>query len=351
MKSFRLTWFHLKRILLNNWGLLLFTSLFPVIMIFAFLMIDESDSSLMSDQASTIINHSEYVADEVIPQLDDSYQQYVTDDAEEAFDQLDQIEVSAVYEIPAGFPYSETFIQVHSLNGDNRDPLFESEFLTVLRETMAADSYDEVNISPETTEVAEPAIESSYVSLDSDLTFVIFMLLFFMGYSTGIIAGDLAKMRKEGLLTRSVLSNTYSGQILGSVLGAYSIYNILSALFIIFLTNIVFDVPLSNIGLILSIFVTMNIFVAGLTMFLFRLFKNETLIQMLGILLIIVLVFIPMLSQTMDALSIFQYLSPYYWALETLDTGVLFPNILVISLYGIVLFTAGSFKVERLVRN
>jgi len=46
-----------------------------------------------------------------------------------------------------------------------------------------------------------------------------------------------------------------------------------------------------------------------------------------------------------------QYVSPFYWVFESLDTGQIFPNVLIIALYGLVLFTAGSFKVERLVQD
>jgi len=350
MKSLRLTWFHLKRILLNNWGFLIMTFVFPLILIFGFLVIMGSDSSLMTEQANAVINQSDYVAETIAPQLDEVYQDYFTEDPDEAFRQLDQIEVSMVYDIPAGFPYSESSIQVHSINGSNRDPLFEAAFLRALTDTMLNDVYQEATITFEPIEVAEPTIHSSFVSVNSNLAFVLFMFLFFMGCSTGFIAGDLAKMRKDRLLTRSLISNTYSWQILGSVLGSYMIYNILSALFIVLLSSLFFSIPLSNVVLVFGLILSMGIFVTGLTMLLFRIFKNETLIQMLGLLLIMILVFVPMFTQRLDNLNAFQYISPYYWVFESLDTGQVLPHVLVISLYGIVMFTAGSFKVERLVK-
>ena len=350
MKTLHLTWFHLKRIILKNWGFLILTFAFPLVLIFAFLFIMGSDSSLMSEQANAVINRSDYVTETIIPQLDEPYQDYFVEDEDEAFNQLDQNEVSMVYDIPEGFPDSNTAIQVYSINGANRDPLFEAEFVRTLTDTMLSEAYEEASIVFETTEVAEPTIESSFVSVNSNMAFILFMLLFFMGYSTGFIAGDLAKMRKEGLLTRSILSNTYSWQILGSVLGAYMIYNVLSALLIVLLASALFSIPLTNFGLGFGLILSMGIFVTGLTMLLFRLFKNETLIQMLGLLLIMILVFVPLFTQSLESFSAIQYISPYYWVFESLDTGQLFPHILVTALYGIVMFTAGSFKVERLVK-
>lgn len=350
MKTLHLIGFHFKRILLNNWGLLIMTFAFPVIIILGFLFIMRSDSSLMTEQEHVVISHSDYVTEEIKPHLKETYQGYFTKDSADAFRQLDQIEVSMVYEIPEDFPQSEDTIRVYSLNGSNRDPMFEADFLSVLTDELLSEAYVEANIDFESKQVAEPTIQSAFVSINENMAFVLFMILFFMGYSTGMIGSDLSKMRKEGILTRSLISNTYSWQILGSVLGAYMIYNILSSLLIVFLAVAIFDLPLTNFALLLSLILSMSFFVTGLTMLLFRIFKNETLIQMVGILGIMILVFIPLFAESMGPFSFIQYLSPYYWVFESIDTGQITPNVLVILLYGFLLFTAGSFKVERLVQ-
>jgi len=351
MKYLHLTWFHLKRIVLNSWGFLLMTLVFPLITISGFLFIMGSDSSLMTEQANAVINHSNYVAEEIKPHLDESFQEYFVEDAEEAFRQLDQIEVSMVYEIPSGFPHTNETIQVHSIHGENRDSMFEADFLSVLTDSLLNEVYAEADIQFESNEVAEPKIESSFVNLNNNMSFVLFMMLFFMGYSTGFIGGDLAKMRKEELLTRSIVSNTYSWQILGSVLGAYMVYNVLSGLVIVLLSSGLFDIPITNLGLIFGLILSMALFVSGLTMLLFRIFKNETLIQMIGFLGMMILAFVPLFTQSIETIAFLQYVSPFYWVFESLDTGQIFPNVLIIALYGLVLFTAGSFKVERLVQD
>lgn len=351
MKTLRLTWFHLKRILFQNWGYLVLTLGMPLVIIIGFLFIMGADSSLMSGQGSAVINHSDYVSEEVKPELDPAYADYFVEEPEEAFQQLNQVEVTMVYEIPEGFPNTDENIEVYSLNGTNRDPMFEAAFTTTLTETMTNGLYETANINFEPIEVAAPEVITPLVDLDSDLIFITFMMLFFMGYNSGFIAGDLAKMRKEGLLTRSIISNTYSWQVLGSVLGAYTIYGISSSLIVILLTTLLFSVPITNIGLIISLIVSMSIFVVGVTMLLFRIFKSENLIQILGILIMMILVFIPLFADSLGSFAFIQYLSPYYWVFDAIDMIQIFPNVLIIALYGLVLFTAGSFKIERLVKN
>lgn len=351
MKTLFLIWFHLKRILINNWSFIIFTFGFPLVMITGFLFVMQEDGNPMTGQDIIVVNHSEYVENEIYPELDESHQGYFEADIDEAFAKLEQIEVPIVYEIPTTFPEESTNIHVYSLSGENRDAVFESEFLTLFLEGLTNDAFETAEINFDPIEVAEPEWILSDIDFSSDMAFVLFMILFFMGYSSGMIAGDLAKLRKEGLLTRSVVSNSYSWQILGSILAAYSIYGVLSGLAIITLMQVIFNIQISNYLLIVGLMISMSVFVAGLTMVLFRIFKNETVIQILGIMLIIGLVFIPLFVELFPSIEFIQYVSPYYWVFDSIDTGQIMPNIFVIILYGLVLFTAGSFKIEKLVKE
>ncbi len=351
MKTLFLIWFHLKRILLNNWGYIVFTFGFPLVLISGFLFVMQGENNPMTGQDIVVVNHSEFVAEHVYPALSEAHQNYFEEDLDEAFVKLEQIEVPIVYEIPTDFPEESLTMHVHSLSGENREAVFESEFMSVFLDEMMQVAFEEAAIQFNPVEVAEPEWILADIDFREDTAFVVFMILFFMGYSSGIIAGDLAKLRKEGLLTRSVVSNSHSWQILGSILAAYSIFGVLSGLVIIALMSAIFNFTVTNITLIFSLFIAMSVFVAGLTMVLFRVFKNEAVIQILGVIIIIGLVFIPILISILPEIELIQYISPYYWVFEAMDTGQIFPNALVIILYGLVLFTAGSFKVERLVKG
>lgn len=350
MKTLQLIWFHLKRILFNNWGYIAVTFGFPLFIISGFLFIMQDDDSMMAEQDVAVLNHSEFVEENIVPHLSETYQDYVVEDREEAFNRLDQIEVSIVYEIPEDFPQTDERIQVYSLGGENRDGLFEAQFMTTFLEQQLDAAYAKADITFESVEVAAPHVIVPDMDLEDNMAFIVFMVLFFMGYSAGLVGGDLADLRKQGLLTRSIVSNSYSWQILGSILMAYIIYSVLASLVIIFLMSAIFNVGINDFGLILSLLVSMSIFIAGLTMVLFRIFKNEAVIQIIGIILVIALVFLGMASNFVSDAYFLQYISPYYWVFEAIDTGQIFPHTLIIILFGLVLFTAGSFKIERLVK-
>lgn len=351
MKFVQLTWFHFKRIVFHNLGLVLISFVMPVIMISGFLFIFSSEDNPNLGQSVVVVNHSEFVQEHIYPKLSPTYQEGFTNDMESSFEELDQAETAMVYEIPNNFPENGSKIKVHSINGENNDIFFESEFQAALSEAVLENGIQEAGINFTPVEVSSPTVNHRFTPIDGRLVMVLFMVTFFMSYTCGLIAGDLNSLRSDGVLTRSIVTNAYSWQILGSILSAYTLYNFIAAMAIIIICSLIFSIPLTSILLIISAVLAFCIFTAGLTMVLFRLLKNEQLIQIVGIILVIALVFIGMNIIGLDELSFIQYISPFYWLFEALDTGVVLSNIPIIALYGLVLFTAGSFKVERLVKR
>lgn len=350
MKFIHLTFFHLKRLLDKNWGLYFLTILMPIIVISGLFLIENSDSQSPIPQEYLILNHSREFQDNILNVLDQEYRDKVTVDSEEAYHKLNQTEITMLYEIPETFLLDDSKIKVYSLNGKNSDPLFESQVSNIIRQKRVDEILETNNIEFEPVEVEELTVTSTYTLFDIHLVILIFMTVLFMSYTIGIIAGDLAKMRNEGLLKRSIVSNAQSWELLGSVLMAYTIYNIVASFIIITSVSLVFQIPLTNILMLIGIIISFCIFIVGMTMALFRLFKDEQVILMVGLLLTLLLTFLPILEDFAGGFAAIQFISPFYWLFEMLDTGKTFPHLLMIILYGIVLFTAGSFKIEKLAK-
>lgn len=350
MKFIQLVWFHFKRIC-QNFGLISMSFIMPLFLVGGLLFITTSDTNAILSEEFVIVNDSEFVEENVYPRLSENLQANFTSDSKRAFEQLEQSELAMIYEIPVNFPEEGSRIKTRSINGENNDIFFESEFTSVLSEVMTENALSEAGVDFEKIQVAEPSINQSYTPIDGNLVIVVFMTIFFMSYASSLVSADLNKLRSDGVLTRSIVTNARSWQILGSVLAAYSIYSFLSSMLIITVISTIFGITITQIPLILSAILAFCIFNVGFTMLLFRIFNNEQIILMIGIVSIVVLVFMGIGIIEMGGFSFIQYLSPYYWLFEALDTGLIVRNIPIIALYGLVLFTAGSFKVERLVRS
>ena len=350
MKFIQLVWFHFKRIC-QNFGLISISFIMPLFMVGGLLFITTSDTNAILSEEFVIVNDSEFVEENVYPRLSENLQANFTSDSKRAFEQLEQSELAMIYEIPVNFPEEGSRIKTRSINGENNDIFFESEFTSVLSEVMTENALNEAELDFEKIQVAEPSIKQSYTPIDGNLVIVVFMTIFFMSYASSLVSADLNKLRSDGVLTRSIVTNARSWQILGSVLAAFSLNNFISAMLVILLICLIFGITITQLPVIIAAILAFCIFNAGFTMVLFRLFKNDQVILMVGIVLSIVFVFLGIGIIDIPGLSFFEYVSPFYWLFESLDTGAILPNIPVIALYGLVLFTAGSFKVERLVRS
>lgn len=350
MKFFQLTWFHFNRIY-KSLGLVAMTFIMPLFLISGLIFIQSSDSNAGMGEEVVVLNYSSFVNQNIYPKLSEKLQDSFTDDAADVFERLDQGKIAMVYEIPEKFLEAGARIQTHSLNGENNDIFFEAEFMKVLSEELTDQAFVEAGISFEETQVAQASVKRSYTPIDTRLAVIIFMIVFFMCYSSSIIGGDLNKLRSDGVLTRSIVTNARSWQILGSVLGAYTLYNFISSLLVVLLVCLIFGITIMQLPLVVGAILAFCIFNVGFSMVLFRVFKNEQIILILGMVLSIVFAFMGMGILEATAFSFVQYLSPFYWLFKALDTGIILPNIPIIALYGLVLFTAGSFKVERLVRR
>lgn len=351
MKYLQLTWFHFKRIVFQSDSFLVLTFVVPLVMICGLNFVFSSDSSASLGDPFAVVNHSDWVMENVYPQLESGQQEMFYDDADEAFRQLEQAEISLVYEIPENFPESIELIQAYSLNGSNSDSFFEQDFTAAMIQALADSLIEAEGIIWASQTVASPTVLNLTTPVDARLSMSIFMIVFFMSYACGIIASDLSKLRADQVLKRSIVTNASSPLILGSVLTAFSLYNFISAFLVIAIVSLIFSIPITQISLIISALLAFCIFTVGLTMLLFRIIKNISLIQIVGVIVTILLVFIGLGIFEGPILGSLSYLSPFYWLLEALDTGIIWKNIPIIVLYGLVLFTAGSFKVERMVQK
>lgn len=342
----RTMWFHFKRVIVNP-GFIVVSVLIPLVMLGGmYYLTSSSPASIMSEDV-VIINHSDKIAAEVIPALDEHTQSLFVDDRAEAMADLEQVNLSMVYEIPADFP-SEP-IQVYSINGQNRDLLLEAELSNTLLEQLEQTALAEAGIQIEAVEVAQPQVTLLTEQIGDGLLLIVFMVCFFLMYSISVMTTDLNTFRKTQVLKRSITANSHSGVVLGGLLAGYGLALVIAASFTIGTLCLITREPLTHIGLILSLVTALTIYALGLGLLLFRIIKNEQIIVLFSILVPMIFVGLAVFTDPSTLIGKINYISPFYWLLESLDTGIFFPNVLVIVLYGLVLFTAGSFKVEHLI--
>lgn len=344
-----LTWFHTKR-MLKNIGFVGITFIAPLLFTIFFTTIASNDESGLNVDGLAVVNHSQWVEDEVIPRLAiDAENIAVGDDSAQTFDQLEQRELNVVYEIPEQFP--EETVKIHSLNGDNESALFEAEFGQAIQEAVQASTFEEYGIDQTALEasVAAPEFNIQGESVDMTIYFMAMFLIMYMLMAVAATAADLVQMRQNQVLKRSITANASSWKILGSLLLGYTLANVIISLSAAVLAFLFLGIAWSQIIPIILLIFANAIFAAGLTMFLFRYIKESQIIAVMGTMIPVVLMVLAMAGSINENLEVLQYLTPFYWLMDFIDTGQMIPNLIIVVMYGLVLFTAGSFKVEKLV--
>ena len=350
-KYLQLTWFHLKSIAKQPLTLAINT-IFPLIMISVILFFNQKDDPTKINtkgQRAFVINHSTLVSEDVIEELPESFQYYFTDDEELAYSTLKEGDIAVLYEIEADFPEKNKSIKSYSLNGINHDLSFERTFIAELNNALTKSALDKYNVEFKTNKVDEIKIEHAENSVDSDLIGMSMMIFLFQFISTALLSGNLNKLRKDSVLKRSLISKTGGRTILASLLSAYAIYFFITNIICSLIPALIFNLPLDMYWITLLYFLAMDIFTVGLIMLLFRLIKDQNTIQGVSMLLGFAIVYTYILGKLMGGFwENIQYISPVYWALEGMDRSILFPNVIIVALMGVIAFTAGTMKLEKI---
>jgi ABC-2 type transport system permease protein len=213
----------------------------------------------------------------------------------------------------------------------------------------------------ESEETIELVHEQSKASTN---TIVLGIIIITMMYSTSFLSSDIINLRQKNLLFRFYATPNTSSAITGSILvSMFFLYALQAAL--LFLVGSLFSknplVGAHLFGEILLIgsflFVTLS-----LGVFVSRVSKHPSLVTIIANLIIIPTgmlsgAFVPrqFLPEFLNRLAV---LAPQYWiisGIEKLNAGGTFvsilPNVLILLLFAICLFSAGIFRFQEMIKN
>lgn len=344
MRIFRqLCIFHLKRILKNPKLLLLI--IFPVVTVsfMAFLMASRSNQSTGD---FVIDSQSEYFNQKVYPKLLKEHQQALVN-SENQLVALEQKEISIIYQIPQDFESTGRII-AQSLEGDVEDQYFQEDVHKQWYQQRQDDLYQTFGLSQNRQQAPEIKVQEERAAFSVMMLMILFMIFYFMYLNASILSGDLLKMKLSQVLKRSIVSEASNWMIMASLLLTYGFLLLVANLVSIFALTQIFQVEMNNLGLMIALLAANIIFVLGYIMALFRVFKSVEVLQSICVVIGIAFVFLPMFADQfgMEYLGV---ISPFYWVLKGLEYSTFWPYGWIIILMGLVLFTAGSIKLEQLV--
>ncbi len=276
---------------------------------------------------------------------------------DEAKARLDQNDYVALYYVPDNFIESkianeDEMIHVYSLTGEQTDPNMDlmllDSYKKVLREHYWADlgvEADAITLTEQNlvnVEEADNYMNDVFAGMMGGLFGLLVM------YGPGL-AAEYAQFRKNQVLKRLAISPNSSFVSMGSMIVAYGVFLVAVALLIGGFLVITDMIDIRILPIFMAYYAATVLFILSFSLFLFRIFKEEQVVQGVGTLIgfaLMILAFMPLMLGESTLLNTLGLLSPLYSAFEGIASGSYFPGIPIILLGAAILFTAGSYGLE-----
>lgn len=337
-----LTYFHLKRFFKSPKYLIFIILPVVTVAIMAFVM---GTNDKQGSASFAIESQSPYFDNQIYPNLIQAHQIGIDAFAENE-DRLKNKDITLIYQIPEDFEQTGQVI-AKSLSGKTEDQYFQED---VRRQWLAAKKqavFKKYGLVEQAVKAPEIIQIEDQTNLSLMMMLILFMIFYFMYMNSGVMSTDLLNMKVSQVLKRSLVSKSSNWTILGSLLTAYGFMLLVVNLLTIVVLAQVFKVDLANLTLITAFLLANIVFVLGFVMVTFRLFKSPQILQAVSMGSGISFTILPQIFKDVGLENLAMF-SPFYWITRGLEYSAFWPNGFIVILMGLVLFTAGSMKLENL---
>lgn len=201
-------------------------------------------------------------------------------------------------------------------------------------------------------------IEFKEKPVDMSMTIFIVMIIYFMFIGATSLAKDVYQLKQQKVLHRALSTANKDIEIFGGLILAMCFIQGICFTIVYYIGMMVLDVSMPNPLLPLLLMFSMSFVASSLVIFVTRVVKNPSLIEMSIVMYALVGFILSMLS-----INLFDFgfeptlmmniakLFPIYWAFDTALNLTLWPNLIIILLFGVAFLSAGSFKLKNFIQN
>ncbi len=343
MKFLQVLSFHVKRIFKSP-ALLGMLVLFPAILVIVLLFLVNNSGKNTGMTLIAVPDSALFVE-----KMGEQYEDSVVDEAE-GIQMIADRKAVCLYVIPENLGKEK--INIYSLDGKQRDVVLEARLEEVLLEEEIRQIFTSRGLIVPILNEGAVQLEYTEGEIDSGLLSAALVILMAMMINSTLLAGDLIGFKENRVLRRLVATPNSSGFLMGSHLGSFLLFIVVFNLIILTGVVIVQKLDTSMLRTVVVNIVAMAFVSSSAALTLFRLFKKTSIALIAGNMITIALIalaLLPMQFMGNQLIETVSYLSPLRWCMQSIDRNQLFPHILVLLLYGGVLFTAGSYKLENYV--
>lgn len=195
-------------------------------------------------------------------------------------------------------------------------------------------------------------------SISGDSYMAILMIIYFIILSSTGIGEEIIKLKKQNILFRAMTTANKGYEIMGSLFLSTLFLLVGSNLLVLILTKIIMGYSIKSLFVVFLNIVLASMFSITLTIFLIRISEDLTFVSMTTAIYSVASFFLSMIAASSDfysdvpnAIINLGKFMPQYWLMDSIENSSLFPNVLVLGLMILALFTAGSYRFKDFVNK
>lgn len=281
-------------------------------------------------------------------------------DKDEAINDLKDYDYIAFYEIPENFTESinkniKPVINAYRIEDGNNTRVFEANLEKKISELLTSKILLDNKIISNKSELGRNIINLQYNMkkglLESGSFLPILMILFLMVTFSSGISADLLVLKKSRILERFLSTNNRGYQIMGSIYLSMMITQTTMYTLSFVVMNAVFKYKFQNFGMLVLNIVLISAISISLGIMISRIFQDPGVATVVITLVSMVMFFLYVgglqgetSAKVPSIIVVLSKFTPFYWAMDSIEKSVLFPNIFILILMTLVFFSAGSIK-------
>lgn len=307
-----------------------------------------------------INNDKESLSEEYINELRENNNIKVCDE-DDAVNKVKNKIINCAYEIPENFSEdikSGTVPEINIISIDDTNlGSFEYESTEVLNNFVLTENMKSAGLDISYEDLKSNSKVNVEEGKNSDITdrVLLNILISFIFFACISVGTELHSLKEQKILKRSLVSGNSEKKILASILSAlFIIYSICYSVVFYIQSVIRKSEMISKFPYVIVNIICLSFVSICLGMLLVRICKKESTIPLWGqgfswITCFVGGSFMP-LELLPERIKVFSKFTPQYWALESIKSENLFLCLIVI-LFGLVFFTAGTLKFKKMIMN
>ncbi|WP_409069724.1 ABC transporter permease [Clostridium sp. FAM 1755] len=194
-------------------------------------------------------------------------------------------------------------------------------------------------------------------NIEGGLFLVLILIINFIISSANYVSSEILNFKKQNILKRAITTSNRGFEIIGGIYIGMILIQSFVYMSVYVCGKFIVGYSFDNLFFILINIIVASIFSVSLGVFVTRLFQNESIVALVVNIIGIITTFLSLystglsMSKTSWILLNIGKFTPQYWIFHSIKNSSIFPNIFIVMLMSLVLFTAGNIKVREFATN